>query len=468
MEDDYDDLSYMIDSISETPDQSPNPETLKILETEKQTSSMAVCKNCGSTNIECDPQTFQLICRDCGCCDKYNCKANIGLETDADVSFHGRSISKSLIPKNNYTIRGLTNLYLRNIQLWNSVSYNDRNIYMTFKLIKKKCKMLKLSKYVIDEVKILYYNVIIKHFNEKKEKYKKLILLHQTAKKKNISRGKNKLGLIGACVYYACKNTGYIKTIKEIAKVFDITTACMNNGCKKFLKFLKKSKISMNILVSTPSNFIKSLSDYFRFEGKKMEDYTDFIKKIEDNNLITTHTPYTIAVAATIYFWVKFDEHTALKVIFDENHKPLDNDIIDLKNKIKIFCILLELPKITNEELYEKIKNVNIPKLSEINKINLKTIIKAATKKLKTSGTIIMNIYEIIKGYDDFLFSNVQLEEEQIDILTNEELKQRYNRINNLREEDFASLNHIDTFDIVLNIHESVLNNNFIRKIKYL
>ena len=95
-------------------------------------------------------------------------------------------------------------------------------------------------------------------------------------------------------------------------------------------------------------------------------------------------------------------------------------------------------------------------------------IIKATAKKLKTSGTIIMNIYEIIKGFDDFLFSNAQLEEKQTNILTNEKLRQRYNRINNLHEEDFASLNHIDTFDIVLNIHESVLNNNFIRKIKYL
>ena len=156
------------------------------------------------------------------------------------------------------------------------------------------------------------------------------------------------------------------------------------------------------------------------------------------------------------------------KISFYENNTPLDNDVIELKNKIRTFCILLELPKIANEELYEKIKNVNIPKLSEINKPNLKMIIKATAKKLKTSGTIIMNIYEIIKGFDDFLFSNAQLEEKQTNILTSEKLRQKYNRINNLREEDFASLNHIDTFDIVLNIYESVLNNNFIRKIKYL
>ena len=397
--DDYQELTYLIDA------------TLN----NKESSQQSICKNCGSSNLVTDTQTYNIVCSNCGCIDTTNNNANNGLEIDSEHIVHKKSITKSLISSNTHHIKGLTNMYLKNIQLWNSITYYNRNLYLTFKTIKFKCKMLNLTKYVIDEVKILFYNVIVKYFENQKQKYNKCLAMHKQIKKKNISRGKNKLGLIGACIYYACKNTGYIKTIREIAKTLDITTACINNGCKRFLKYLKKTKIPISILISTPSNFIKSLSEYFNITGKQLEEYTDYIKKIEDNYLITTHTPFTIAVGATIYFYVKYNDN---------------------------------LNKLSYKEL--------------------KSIIKMIAKKINCSGTIIMMIYDIILQYDEFLFGNGVLNKQPTPELNDITLQTKIKEIEMLDENNYCSVDNINIYSICLSIHENIFNNQFTRSLKFL
>ena len=352
---------------------------------QSRSKSLIKCKNCGSNRLVYNHDTAMLICQDCGVCDQSNSYSDESMEQEQTTY----SISQLISNKPIFKIRGLTNAYSRNLQLWNSVDYNTRNIEITFKLIKQKCDILKLKKCTIDEIKILYYNVIIKYYNKNK--------LSKDKKKKKVSRGKNKLGLIAACTYHACKNAGMMKTIREIADVYGIKTSCMNNGCKKFLKLLRYSTIPFETTITKPSNFIQVLSAEFQIPQDKMDSYIDIINKIESKYLITTHTPYTIAVAATVYYWVKINSNL-------------------------------------NSLSYDK----------------LKTEIKKKSKSLKCSGTIILNLYNIILKYDSYLIGNDSLNViEDDDSEIRKSINEKLDLIQRLQPEEFKTLNNIDLNKVV-------------------
>lgn len=367
-----------------------------------KSDNIVKCKSCGSTSLIYNHDTAMLICQNCGVCDQSNSYSDESMNQDQATY----SISKIMSNKPISKIKGLTNAYLRNLHIWNSVDYNTRNMELTFKLIKQKCDILKLKKCTVDEIKILYYNVIIKYYNKNK--------MSKDTKKK-VSRGKNKLGLIAACTYHACKNDGMMKTIKEIAEVYGIKTSCMNNGCKKFLKLLKYSSIPFETTITKPSNFIQVLSQEFQIPSDKMDTYIDIINKIESKYLITMHTPYTIAVAASVYYWVKINNN--------------------------LNCLS-----------YEK----------------LKTEIKKNSKSLKCSGTIILNLYNIILKYDSYLIGNSKLEiiqEDDTEIRKN--INSKLELINRLNPNEFKTLNNIDLNKVVLRRDEDIFHNNFIHNLKY-
>jgi len=405
-----DDLDALIDNLNtaQTISNTSINEDIDILNNtnnslQPKSDSLVKCKNCGSNSMVYNHDTAMLICQNCGVCDQSNSYSDESMNQDQSTY----SISKIISNKPVFKIRGLTNAYSRNLQLWNSVDYNTRNMELTFKLIKQKCDILKLKKCTVDEIKILYYNVIVKYYNKNK--------FSKDKKKKKVSRGKNKLGLIAACTYHACKNAGMMKTIKEIAEVYEIKTSCMNNGCKKFLKLLRYSSIPFETTITKPSNFIQVLSNDFQIPSDKMDTYIDIINKIESKYLITTHTPYTIAVAASVYYWVKINSNL-------------------------------------NSLSYDK----------------LKTEIKKKSKSLKCSGTIILNLYNIILKYDNYLIGNSDLDiVEEDDTEIRRSINDKLDLIQNLNPEEFKTLNNIDLNKVILRRDEDIFHNNFIHNLKY-
>lgn len=372
-----------------------------------ETNNKSICINCGSSEFYYDNHTASCICVQCGTLNKNNYNLNNGLDTSNDNTNIIIHDSSTQLNKNSLIIKGIKHPYLKKFQNWNITTHQHRNTEITNKLIKTYCKQLGLNKYVYDYVIILYNNVILKNYSNLDEK--------QTIKKK-ISRGNNKKGFIAACTYYACKNTGYIRTPKEISKVFNIATTCMNNGCKKFLKYVKNTNISININISKPSDFINSMIYYFDIVNK--DNFTEYIKKIENNNLITKNKPNTIAIAASINYWMFY--------IYD----------------------------VSNLNINEK-----------------KALIKSKARIFNTSGTIIMNVCFALRKYDDFLFNdntnnNYKLSEKKI-INKEDIIEKQLLLINSLNPDDYNNINNINIFDIVLRKDENIFNNNFVKCLKY-
>ena len=57
-----------------------------------------------------------------------------------------------------------------------------------------------------------------------------------------ISRGSNRIGIIAACVYFACKSYNVPRSSKEIADIFDINITVMTKGCKNFTNIMNLDK----------------------------------------------------------------------------------------------------------------------------------------------------------------------------------------------------------------------------------
>ena len=96
-----------------------------------KSNSLVKCKNCGSNSLVYNHDTAMLICQNCGVCDQSNSYSDESMDQDQSTY----SISKIISNKPIFKIKGLTNAYSRNLQLWNSVDYNARNMELTLKFI---------------------------------------------------------------------------------------------------------------------------------------------------------------------------------------------------------------------------------------------------------------------------------------------------------------------------------------------
>ena len=56
-----------------------------------------------------------------------------------------------------------------------------------------------------------------------------------------ISRGSNRIGIIAACIYYACKECEVPRSTNELSSLFQIDNKIMTKGCKNFTEIIGKN-----------------------------------------------------------------------------------------------------------------------------------------------------------------------------------------------------------------------------------
>ncbi len=124
------------------------------------------------------------------------------------------------------TINNKGNIYDRisTRQNWNSMPYKERSKYKVFMGISAKCNENQLPKIIIETAKSLYS------------------IIADT----KISRGKNRKGVIAACVFNACKECKVPRSVKEIATMFDIDSKILTRGCKNYTEIIRLNKINVN------------------------------------------------------------------------------------------------------------------------------------------------------------------------------------------------------------------------------
>ena len=220
----------------------------------------------------------------------------------------------------NISCRGINEKMKRidKYQKWNSMPYRERSLYKVYKEIELKCSSNDLPIIISDTAKMFY-----KSISETK-----------------ISRGKNRIGIIAACIYYSCKECRYPRSDSELASHFNIDKKIMTKGCKNFTEIIRLSNINKSRIQSHQSVNLYDFIDRFCHKLKLSTDNIKHIKKIsnicEKLSLTNDNTPPAMA-GGSIYLFIK---HTKLDIS---------------KKQISEIC---KISEVTINKCFKKIENI--------------------------------------------------------------------------------------------------------------
>lgn len=220
-------------------------------------------------------------------------------------------------------IIGNCNYRLRTLHNWTKIPYKERSLNNVLNIIKKKCEEGEFIGKIADDAKVLYNNA----HNSKSRNGKNIII-----------RKKNRLGLMAACVFYACKRCGYSTSLKNIASLFNISTSHLNKGCKSFAKYVSYMNIDYNTNTTKPSQYIKEFCEKNNFNKKIFNELSSMTKYIEENYNINSHTPISIAAACILAYCT---EYKITQITKDQITKSFDISgatLIKAYNKIITYC----------------------------------------------------------------------------------------------------------------------------------
>tara|TARA_Y100000389_G_scaffold204694_1_gene258931 strand:+ start:460 stop:1401 length:942 start_codon:yes stop_codon:yes gene_type:complete len=175
---------------------------------------------------------------------------------------------------------------IRKFQKWNGMPYKERSLYKVFLEIQEKCKQHNIPIIIINESKSLYTII----------------------SKTKISRGSNRLGIIAACVYFACKECNVPRSSNEIAEIFGIKTTIMTKGVKKAQEIISMNKKNKNRLSKSCSiqakDFIERFCNKLQIDNNSIKEIKLICEKCMEENIISENTPPSIA-AGCIFYYIK-------------------------------------------------------------------------------------------------------------------------------------------------------------------
>jgi transcription initiation factor TFIIIB Brf1 subunit/transcription initiation factor TFIIB len=259
-------------------DDNANAETKVNIKQSQNNNS--TCYNCNRTDkIVEDFSLGIIVCKNCGQVLDNITDANPewrSFEDDAkgdNANRCGFGVSK-LLPQSSLgtTIGGgKFKSRIKTLHSWSAMPYRERSLHQVFKQFQEKCANTGILKCIEDDAKIMYKAISECKHNEGKNKDKFIII-----------RGKNRISLIAACVFFACKRKGMTRSPKEIAEIFDINYTDITKGCKNFQKFIKKGNIDINTGYSIPEDFVSRFCKELHIKDK----HKNKVPKNNNNNLI--------------------------------------------------------------------------------------------------------------------------------------------------------------------------------------
>ena len=286
---DFDSYFKSLDSIKEECDEVKNDKTTKddkeesccsIISNHQHEDGRVTCTKCNSVimNISSTPEWRYYGSNDSKGSDPTRC---------------GMPVNQ-LLPKSSIG-SSISNVYnkdmqkMKKYQNWNGMPYKERSMWKVFNDLTTICSLNNLSPIICETSKSLYKDV----------------------SSLKISRGSNRIGIIAACVFYACKECHVPRSANEIAGYFSIKSSVISKGCKQFNEIMRKSKENHNRILDSKSITLYDFIDRFCSKLDLTNDDILKIKIICDNsnklNLISENTPPSMA-AGCIYLYIKHNE----------------------------------------------------------------------------------------------------------------------------------------------------------------
>lgn len=92
-----------------------------------------------------------------------------------------------------------------------------------------------------------------------------------------VRRGKGRLGLLGACIFYACSEQCITKRLKDISKFVNVEESYISNGDKDLRKIKSEGKLEINIHYDPKDDYINQYFDVLRLDEKYKPVISDII-----------------------------------------------------------------------------------------------------------------------------------------------------------------------------------------------
>lgn len=255
-----------------------------------ENSKPLVCEFCKSDSVIFDNVSFEYVCSSCGCVSSqdpnsdsmasfrnnsgYNDRTRTGMPES--LAIHNKGLS-TLIGIGDTDARGkaLDSSQKNNMQrlrTWNNrAQLNDsvsRNLEKALKLLNNFGDKLYLSQAVIEGAAYIYRKAAIK----------------------KLAKGRSTLGLVGAALYAACRETATPKTITDIATACNITTKDIMSHYKLILK-----ELSLQMPVLHGPDYVTLICNRLQLSEKTKREALRIFSLVQQNRISIGKNPRALA-----------------------------------------------------------------------------------------------------------------------------------------------------------------------------
>lgn len=267
-----------------------------ISDSEHPDDNASYCEQCNSDTIIFDMVSNEFVCSTCGCVasDKfYNNEQTSGYSAQSEyrdrsrtgmpesLAIHHKGLS-TLIGVGDTDARGKAlepaqRMKIQRLRTWNNRSQlNDsisRNLEKALKFLNNFGDKLYLSHAVMESAAYIYRKAAIK----------------------KLAKGRSTLGLVGAALYAACRETATPKTISDIATVCNLSSKDVMSHYKLILR-----ELSLQMPVLHGPDYVTLIANRLSLSEKTKREALRVYSQVQQNRISTGKNPRALA-GAVIY-----------------------------------------------------------------------------------------------------------------------------------------------------------------------
>jgi transcription initiation factor TFIIB len=267
------------------------PETKNI-----DSNDATCCEHCKGYTVIFDMVSSEYVCSSCGCVaiDKFynneNATGYLGQSGFSDRSRTGMPESLAIHHKGLSTLIGLGDtdargkalepaqrMKMQRLRTWNNRSQlNDsisRNLEKALKFLNNFGDKLYLSQAVMESAAYIYRKAAVR----------------------KLAKGRSTLGLVGAALYAACRETATPKTISDVATVCNLSSKDVMSHYKLILR-----ELSLQMPVLHGPDYVTLIANRLDLSEKTKREALKIFSEVQQNRISIGKNPRALA-GAVIY-----------------------------------------------------------------------------------------------------------------------------------------------------------------------
>ena len=304
----------------------------------KKSSRSIECSDCKSSEIIRDNSSGILVCKFCGQVQEtmfdHGPEWRQFDEDGKNESGRCSKVTNELLPLSSLGLKynGNVSKSARLIMKWTNMPYRERSLFKVYNDITEKCEKAGIPKNIQNESQILYKIASESIHNDGVQRGKA-----------KITRGKNRKGIIAACVFYSCRKNKKARTPKEIASMFGIKNTDMSKGVKNLFELLEQRKMSLSMGSSRADQYVLRYCNEHtpKIKTECSLHAMKIARNVEKLNIASEHTPFSIAATSVLLMAEFYGVTTMNKKSLSERFNVSEVTISKTYKKIEKFKKLL-------------------------------------------------------------------------------------------------------------------------------